>query len=291
MGQLGWELQRTLATLGEVVAVDQTTEPLRVELAQADSIRALLRAVKPHWIVNAAAYTAVDRAEAEPGMAAAINEQAPRILAEEADRLQCVMLHFSTDYVFDGAASLPYTEQDAPNPQSCYGRTKLAGEEAIRALGVTHFILRTAWLYGMRGSNFLLTIRRLAGEREELRIVQDQLGSPTWCRYLAEATAQMIAQLLTEPERLERDTGTYHVTASGCTSWHGFAEAIVTALRLSEGLAVGRIQPIATEEYPLPAPRPAYSVLDNRKIRETFGIRLPPWEKGLAQCLGTDDGQ
>ena len=274
-GQVGWELQRTLACLGEVVALDRQV----LDLSCPDSIRAVIRGVKPHLIVNPAAYTAVDQAESEPELAQAVNGIAPGVMAEESKRLGAVMVHYSTDYVFDGSKSKPYTEEDAPCPLNVYGRTKLAGEEAVRAAGVPHLILRTSWVYGARGRNFLLTIRRLAQEREELKIVADQIGAPTWSRLIAEATAQIVAQRL---GRLQELQGTYNFTAGGNTSWHGFAAAIVT-----NGGAVKqpRLLPIPSSEYPLPAPRPKNSVLSNDKLRRDFGLAMPDWQAGLGLCL------
>jgi dTDP-4-dehydrorhamnose reductase len=274
-GQVGRELQRTLACLGEVVALDRQA----LDLSNPDSIRAVIREVKPHLIVNPAAYTAVDQAESEPELAQAVNGTAPGIMAEEAKRLGAVMVHYSTDYVFDGSKSKPYNEEDAPCPLNVYGKTKLAGEDAVRAVGVPHLILRTSWVYGARGRNFLLTIRRLAQEREELKIVADQIGAPTWSRLIAEATAQIVAQRLT---RLQELQGTYNFSAAGSTSWHGFAAAIVEKSRLERP---PRLLPIPSSEYPLPAPRPKNSVLSNDKLRRDFGVVMPDWQIGLGLCL------
>ena len=215
-GQVGWELQRTLAPLGEVVVLDRR----QLDLSDPDQIRERVREISPDLIVNAAAYTAVDRAEAEPEPAMAVNGTAPGLLAEEAKRIGAAIIHYSTDYVFDGAKTTPYTEEDAPNPLNVYGRTKLAGEQAVQAAGVPHLILRTSWVYGMRGKNFLLTILRLAREREELKIVDDQIGAPTWSRTIAEATAQI---LTSGAWPVSGASGIYHLTASGSTSWYGFA--------------------------------------------------------------------
>lgn len=277
-GQVGWELQRTLACLGDVVALDRSA----LDLSSADSIRAAIREVKPHLIVNPAAYTAVDKAENEPEVAQAVNGTAPGVMAEEAKRLGAIMVHYSTDYVFDGSKAKPYTEDDAPCPLNVYGRTKLAGEDAVRAVGVPHLILRTSWVYGARGRNFLLTIRRLAQEREELKIVADQIGAPTWSRLIAEATAQIVAQRLS---RLQELQGTYNFTAGGNTSWHGFATAIVE----KNGVAKQpRLLPIPSSEYPLPAARPKNSVLSNDKLHRDFGLAMPDWLNGLNLCL--EDG-
>jgi dTDP-4-dehydrorhamnose reductase len=281
-GQVGWELQRALAPLGEVMALGHA----QLDLANADAIRQALRHAAPDLIVNAAAYTAVDRAEDEPALAQAVNGDAPGILAEEAQRLHAALVHYSTDYVFDGAKGAPYEEIDAPHALSVYGKTKLAGEKAIAAVDCAHLILRTSWVYGARGKNFLLTMQRLAREREELRVVDDQIGAPTWSRMLAEATGLILGQCLHKgrvAERLRDKGGLYHLSAAGQTSWFGFASAIV-----QQGEKPPRMTPITTADYPLPAARPAYSVLSNDKIARHFGIRLPDWQHGLAQCLARD---
>ncbi|MDD5329858.1 MAG: dTDP-4-dehydrorhamnose reductase [Sulfuricella sp.] len=271
-GQVGWELQRTLATLGEVVAVGRQG----MDLTDSDSIRHAIRSAGPDLIVNAAAHTAVDKAESEPDLAMAINGVAPGIMAEEAGRLGAAMVHYSTDYVFDGARTTPYTEEDAPNPLSVYGKTKLAGERAVQAAGIPHLIFRTSWVYGLRGRNFLLTVLRLAKERDELKIVDDQFGAPTWSRMIAEATAQILAQR----KDLNEVGGLYHLTAAGQTSWHGFTRAILDhAAKPSP-----RLVAIPTADYPLPAPRPRNSALDNTKMRQAFGLALPAWDAALALC-------
>lgn len=278
-GQVGWELQRAFAPLGDVLALGHA----QLDLADADAIRQALRHAAPDLILNAAAYTAVDRAEQEPELAQAVNGDAPGILAEEAQRLNAALVHYSTDYVFDGAKGAPYEEIDAPHPMSVYGTTKLAGEKAISAVDCAHLILRTSWVYGARGKNFLRTMQRLARERDELRVVDDQLGAPTWSRMLAEATLAMLGQCLHKDavaDRLRDRGGLYHLSAGGQTSWFGFASAIVQQVEKPP-----RMTPIATGEYPLPAARPSYSVLSNDKIARHFGIRLPDWRHSLAQCL------
>ena len=278
-GQVGWELQRSLAPLGEVLALGHA----QLDLANADAIRQALRHAAPDLIVNAAAYTAVDRAEQEPELAQAVNGDAPGIMAEEAQRLNAALVHFSTDYVFDGSKGAPYEEIDAPNPQSVYGATKLAGEKAISAVNGAHLILRTSWVYGARGKNFLLTMQRLTRERDELRVVDDQIGAPTWSRMLAEATGLILGQCLHKgnvAERLHEKSGLYHLSAAGQTSWFGFASAIVQHAEKAP-----RMTPIPTSDYPLPAARPAYSVLANDKIARNFSIRLPDWHQSLGQCL------
>ena len=281
-GQVGWELQRALAPLGEVLALGHT----QLDLANPDAIRQVLRHAAPDLIVNAAAYTAVDRAEQETDLAQAVNSEAPGILAEEALRLNAALVHYSTDYVFDGSKGAPYEEIDATHPQSVYGTSKLAGEKALAAVNCAHLILRTSWVYGARGKNFLLTMQRLAHEREELRVVDDQLGAPTWSRLLAEATVSIVSQCLhkgTVADRLRDRGGLYHLSAGGQTSWFGFADAIV-----QQAEKPPRMTPISTAEYPLPAVRPAYSVLSNDKIARHFGIRLPDWRHSLVQCLARD---
>lgn len=282
-GQLGWELQRGLAGRNEVVAMDRK----RLDLADADAIRRTVRDVRPDIIVNPAAYTAVDKAESEPALAQAVNGVAPGVLAEEARRLGAALVHYSTDYVFDGGKAGPYTEDDAPNPQSVYGTTKLAGETAVRAAGGRHLILRTSWVYGMHGGNFVKTVLRLAKEHHELRIVADQFGAPTWARDLAQATST----LLDSWKRENFDAalgGLYHLTAAGRTDWHAYAEEIVRLARRYDATLAAKtldIRAIATHEYPTAAKRPANSVLSNDRIRRAFGIGLPEWRKSLAECV------
>lgn len=282
-GQVAWELRRTLAPLGEVVAVGRRSAPYRVDFMQPESITALVEAVRPYWIVNAAAYTAVDQAEREPEAAMAVNAVAPGLLAEAAGRVGAQLVHYSTDYVFDGTAAEPYREDDAPNPQGAYGRSKLAGEEAIARAGCDWLVLRTAWAYGTRGHNFMRTMRRLAREREELRVVADQVGAPTWSRHIAEATAQVLAQLGDDRAAWHRACGVYHLTSAGQTTWHAFASAIVEHQRRHEAIPCRRVTAIATADYPAAAQRPAWSVLDNGKLAATFGVRLPDWRVALAQ--------
>ena len=269
-GQVGWELQRALASLGEVIACDRS----ELDLANPDKIVALVREAKPQIIVNAAAYTAVDKAESEPELAHAINARAPGLLAEEAKKLGALLVHYSTDYVFDGTKAEPYTEEDVPNPISVYGRTKLAGEQVIQASGCRHLIFRTSWVYGPRGKNFLLTILRLAKERDELRIVSDQIGAPTTSTLIADVTVQILRAFSREKR------GLYNLTATGSVSWHGFARAIVRTASLH-----AKVTPIPTSEYPTPARRPSSSLLDTALLRQRFGIALPSWEDGLKTCF------
>ena len=274
-GQLGRELKRSLACLGEVIACDRR----QLDLAQADSLRAMVRAMGPTVIVNAAAYTAVDKAEAEPAAADAINALAPGILAEEAKRTGALLIHYSTDYVFDGTKATAYTEDDTPAPLSAYGRSKLAGEQAIVAAGARHLIFRTSWVFGLHGANFMKTMLRLGKERDELRVVGDQVGAPTWTRHLADVAALTLA-------RKEIPDGLYHLAAAGETSWHGYAEAIFAEAQRSGLMEKSPVvHRIASADYPLPAPRPANSRLDCTKVRRDFNLALPDWRTGLADCL------
>lgn len=268
-GQVGWELERSLAPLGEVIATDRAT----LDLADADAIRRVAREAKPELIVNAAAYTAVDQAESEPELAMRINALAPGVLAEEAKRLGAWLIHYSTDYVFDGAARTPYLESGASHPINVYGRSKLEGERAVAASGARHLILRSSWVYGLRGRNFLLAILQRARSGAALRVVDDQTGAPTWCRQIAEATARIVAGW-------SDVGGVYHLSAGGETTWCGFARAIV-ALAGIETV----VQPIATAQYPTAAARPRYSVLDCAKLARDFGIALPDWRDGLGRCM------
>jgi dTDP-4-dehydrorhamnose reductase len=287
-GQVGWELQRTLMTLGEVIPVGRdVSNPMQMDLAQPDSILRVIREVKPDLIVNPAAYTAVDRAESEAELAMAINGVAPGIIAEEAIKLGAAIIHYSTDYVFDGKSNIPYTEENKPDPQNVYGKTKLAGEQAIQAVGVPHLILRTSWVYGLRGKNFLLTMVKLAREREEIRVVDDQIGAPTWSRMIAEVTVQILSQFEGNVSDFFVDKGgLYHLTASGQTSWYGFAKAIFEHDIGSRTLK--RLIAITSEEYPTPAKRPGYSLLDSQKLSNTFELSMSEWEKCLELALNCD---
>lgn len=278
-GQLGRELKRSLASLGELVACDHR----QLDLADPDALRNAVRTIVPTVIVNAAAYTAVDKAEVEPEAADAINAVAPGILAEEARRLGALLIHYSTDYVFDGAKPTPYREDDVTAPLSAYGRSKRDGELAIAASAARHLLLRTSWVYGLHGANFMNTMLRL-GRRscetgDALRVVDDQIGAPTWSRHLADATALILA-------RNDTPQGLYHLSAAGETSWHGYADAIFAAARAA-GLLDGlpKIHRITSADYPLPARRPANSRLDCSRFSRDFGLALPEWRTGLADCL------
>ncbi len=280
-GQIGFALARELAPVAEVIAVDRQ----QLDLADPDAIVETMRAHAPDIVVNTAAYTAVDQAEREPALAHAVNALAPGVFAEEAKRCGALLIHYSTDYVFDGRKTSPYTETDATAPCNVYGQSKLDGEHAIAASGAAVIVLRTSWVYGMRGRNFLLTIQRLARERDELRIVDDQRGTPNWSRAMARATAAMIAAGATS---LRERAGIYNLTCTGATTWFGFAQLIVEHMRhdvAKSGNNLPRVVPINTAEYPTPAARPANSVLDGDKFARTFGIAMPEWRQALDACL------
>ena len=282
-GQLGWELRHKLACFGGVAGAGLP----EVDFSKLDTIRNAVRAAAPAVIVNAAAYTAVDKAESEPELAMAINGTAPGVLAEEARRLGSMLVHYSTDYVFDGTKQGPYVETDAPNPLNVYGRTKLAGDQAIESVGGNYLILRSSWVYGARGSNFLLTILRLAKEREELRIVDDQIGAPTSSECIAQATAILAQVLAPTGGGLEGRSGIYHLTCGGETTWFGFAKALLTRSAATSGVAIPKLIPIKTSEYPRPAQRPANSRLSCKRLEETFGVRMPHWEEAMSLVLET----
>jgi dTDP-4-dehydrorhamnose reductase len=274
-GQVGYELERSLQGLGEVVAVDRN----RMDLANLDQVRDVIRAVRPQLIVNPAAYTAVDKAESEPELAHRINAEAPAVMAAEAKALGAALVHYSTDYVFDGRAAAARVETDPVGPLNVYGASKLAGEQAIAAAGVPHLIFRTSWVYGMRGKNFLLTMLRLARERDELRIVDDQHGAPTWSRTIADTTAQVLAQARAGGAGWWNDNGgIYHLSSQGRTTWCGFTAAI-----LEEAGIDCRLVPITTDQYPLPATRPQYSALNAERLQRL--VRLPDWREALRLCM------
>jgi len=280
VGQVGWELRRTLAPMSPLVCVDYP----EVDLTRPDSIRKWIRDAAPEIIINAAAYTAVDKAESEVALATKINAEAPGVMAEEAAQRGALLVHYSTDYVFDGAKRSPYVEEDAPNPLGAYGRTKLAGDRAIQRTGCNHLIFRLCWVYGARGANFMLTMMRLAREREVLRVVRDQLGCPTWSRMIAEATALALLQI--PPEQAAARTGVYHLCASGQTSWHGFAQAIVD-LMPANSRKCREVEAISSSEFPTPTKRPPYSVMSGAKLERIFGLKLPDWRESLRLVLET----
>ncbi|MGH9682794.1 MAG: dTDP-4-dehydrorhamnose reductase [Candidatus Acidiferrales bacterium] len=298
-GQVGADLATLLPAIGQLV----TPGRQQLNLANPAEIRRVIQQVQPRLIVNAAAYTAVDKAETEESLARAINADAPAVMAEEAKKIGAALVHYSTDYVFDGTKTSPYEEDDATGPINVYGSTKLAGERAVQSSGVPCLVLRTSWVYSTRGSNFLLAILRLASQREELRIVRDQIGAPTASQQIARGTVEIL-KLLSKPgenfEALQANSGIYHMTASGETSWYEFAKAILEeALRLRSvppwfAAAAGghspiarRVIPIATSEYPTPARRPAYSVLSNARLASAFGLQLPEWREQLQRVFQT----
>lgn len=279
-GQVGFELRRSLAPLGEVLALDRAA----CDLTQPDTLRQLVREYRPDVIVNPAAYTAVDKAESDADTAFAVNGTAVGVLAEEARALGSLLVHYSTDYVFDGTKAAPYIETDAVNPQSVYGKSKLAGEQAVAASGATALVLRTCWVAGAHGGNFAKTMLKLGRERESLRVIADQFGAPTTAALIAEVTAQIIARSWLAADRSVFPGGTYHLAADGETTWYGYATELLR-YAVAHGVEL-KVDPeaivaIPTTEYPLPAPRPANSRLDTSKLRETFGIHLPDWRQGI----------
>ena len=274
-GQVGYELERSLQGLGEVTAVDRT----RMDLSDLGQVREVIRALKPGLIVNAAAYTAVDKAESEPALARRVNAEAPEVMALEARKLGAAMVHYSTDYVFDGSKAGAYVETDTPNPINLYGQTKLEGEQAVASAGIDHLILRTSWVYGMRGKNFLLTMLRLASERDELRVVCDQHGAPTWSRTVADASAVILTRAQERGEGWwKQHGGLYHLGSGGQTTWCGFTEAIIELRQLA-----CRVVPISSADYASPARRPENSVLDCTRLQALCA--LPHWRDALALCL------
>ncbi len=279
-GQVGWELQHSLVPRGRVVALDRA----QMDLTQPDAIRSTIRSVSPDIIVNAAGYTAVDKAEEEPDLVMQVNATAPGVIAEEARRINALLVHYSTDYVFDGTRSTPYVEEDEPNPVNTYGKSKLAGEQAIVAAGCTHLILRTSWIYSARGTNFVLTMLRLAREKKEIAVVTDQIGSPTWARTLAISTAELIEKA----DQRRNDGGTYHLSASGYASRLDFASEILTTAKKTSGAETGwaELRPTTTANYPLPATRPLNAATSKARIKNRFGIEMPGWETQLHQFIG-----
>jgi len=275
-GQVGHAVTQSLQGLGDIIALDRS----QLDLENTDALRTAMRELQPGIVINTAAYTAVDAAESDAALAFRINAEAPRVLAEETERLGAVLIHYSTDYVFDGSKDGAWLEDDTTAPLSVYGRSKLAGEQAIADVGGTHLILRTSWVYGLTGKNFLLTMLRLADTRDELSIVDDQIGAPTWSGTLAEATATIIRDV-GEPAQFASLSGIYHLCAGGCTSWFGFAQAIFAHPSV---VNKPRLHPIPSAGYPTPAERPKNSMLDTDKFRRTFG-NLPAWDDALAACL------
>lgn len=280
-GQVGRELLRSLAPLGQVVpaSVDGSLG-WRADLSQPTELAGLLEQVRPTALVNAAAYTAVDRAEQEPALAWAVNDEAVAELGRLAAARHLPLIHYSTDFVFAGDGQRPYREEDPCAPLNVYGASKLAGDQALLACGAPALILRTSWVYGPHGHNFMRTMLRLFREREDLRVVADQIGSPTWSRLIAEVTAQILGRILHGGLDVDAVRGLYHLSGRGQTSWHGFAQAILE----NAGLRC-RLEAIPSRDYPTPARRPAYSVLDNDKLRQVFGLSLPDWRQSLTQCM------
>ena len=278
-GQVGYELERSLQGLGEIIALDRS----QMDLADLNQVRDVIRRIKPTLIVNPAAYTAVDKAESEPELALRINGEAPGVMAEEAKKLGAAMIHYSTDYVFDGSKDGPYVETDPPCPINVYGSSKLAGEQAIQAADIPHLILRTSWVYSTHGKNFLLTMLRLAKEREELSIVSDQFGAPTWSRTIADTTAHIVAQSLAASDQQawwQERSGLYHLTAQGRTTWFGFTEAIMAHASINNK---PKLQPILAKDYPVPANRPTNSILSSQRLMDTF-CGLSQWQEALKLC-------
>jgi len=284
-GQVGWELQRALAPLGELIALDfDSPAPLTADFSHPESLAATVRAVAPQIIVNAAAHTAVDKAESEPELARALNASSPAVLAREAAALGAWLMHYSTDYVFDGSGSTPWTETSPTGPLSVYGATKLEGEEAIRSSGCRHLIFRTSWVYAARGGNFAKTMLKLAKERDALTVIDDQIGSPTGAELLADLTAHALRAALAGPEL----AGTYHAVTQGETSWHGYARHVIEFARAAGQpikVAPDAIRAVPTSAFPTPARRPGNSRLDTRKLRDSFGLTLPSWQAGVERML------
>ncbi len=282
-GQLGWELNRSLQMLGEVTALGRED----VDFSNPESLRTVIDTVQPAIIINAVAYTAVDKAEEEVSLATAINETAPAVLAQEATKRDILLVHYSTDYVFDGSKDGAYLETDKPAPVNVYGRTKLAGEQAVQQAGGDYLIFRTSWVYASRGHNFLLTILRLAGERDSLTIVNDQLGSPTSARLIADTSVLCLQQSLQEKAAGNFMSDLYHLTTSGQTSWHGFAEAIMhmAADIFQQPLKLSHIQAIPTRDYPTPAKRPLNSRLQLTRLEQHFAVTMPDWKRMLQLCM------
>jgi dTDP-4-dehydrorhamnose reductase len=284
-GQVGWELQRALSVLGEVIALDRhSPSPWCADLAHPEALAATVRAVAPQIIVNAAAHTAVDKAESEPELAHTINAVAPGVLAREAAACGAWLAHYSTDYVFDGSGNTPWTEDAPTGPLSVYGRTKLAGERAIQMSGCKHLIFRTSWVYAARGGNFAKTMLRLAQTRDRLTVINDQFGAPTGADLLADITAHALRTALHRPEV----SGTYHAVAAGETTWHGYAQHVIESARAAGQpiqVAAGAVEPVPTSAFPTPAQRPSNSRMDTRKLRDTFGLIPPPWAQGVERML------
>ena len=272
-GQVGWELNHSLPILGTVVALGRD----KMDLSKPETLGSIIQEIKPDIIINAAAYTAVDKAESEPELAMTINGVAPGVIAQEAKKVSAAMIHYSTDYVFDGKATSPYKEEDPTNPLSVYGKSKLAGEQAVIQAGIPHLILRTSWVYGLRGSNFLLTMQKLAQTRNQIKVVDDQTGGPTWSRAIAHGTTQILKHCLKNDNpkpRFFSHSGVFHMSCGGKTNWYGFANKILELSGLQKNI---ELIPIPTTEYPTPAGRPPYSLLSNKKLTQVFHYEMPQW--------------
>jgi dTDP-4-dehydrorhamnose reductase len=283
-GQVGWELQRSLASLGELIALNRHSAELCGDLGNLQGLAATVQRVRPDVIVNAAAHTAVDKAESESALAHTVNALAPGVLAQEAARLGAWLVHYSSDYVFDGGGSRPWTEADAPAPLNVYGQSKLEGEQLIQAAGPRHLIFRTSWVYGARGGNFAKTMLRLAQERERLTVIDDQFGAPTGAELLADVTAHAIRQVAQCPS----DAGLYHLAASGETSWHGYASFVLAQAQLLQPalkIKATEVAPVPSSAFPTPAKRPRNSRLDTHKLQAALGLSLPPWQQGVMRML------
>ena len=283
-GQLGWELQRSLAPLGELVALDRHSADLCGDLGNLQGLADTVRQVRPDVIVNAAAHTAVDKAESEPGLARLLNATAPGVLAQEAHKLGAWLVHYSTDYVFDGSGSTPWRETDEPSPLSVYGRTKLEGEQLIQAACARHLIFRTSWVYAARGGNFAKTMLRLAQERETLSVIDDQFGAPTGAELLADVSAHAIRQALQRPQ----DAGLYHLAASGETTWNAYAKHVIAqSIRAQYAIKIiaTEVKTVTSSAFPTAATRPLNSRLDSHRLQQTFGVTLPPWQQGVDRML------
>ena len=283
-GQVGWELQRSLALLGQVTALDFDSSEHCGDFSQPDKVADTVRALRPQVIVNAAAHTGVDKAESEPDLAQLLNATTPGVLAQEAAKTGALLVHYSTDYVFDGSGSRPWTESDAPAPLSVYGRTKWEGEQLIQQSGAQHLILRTSWVYAARGGNFAKTMLRLAQERERLTVIDDQWGAPTGADLLADVTAHAIRHLQAHPQ----DAGLYHLAAAGETNWNLYAKYVLAQAQQAQAaikIKATEVAPVPTSAFPTPAVRPHNSRLDTRKLQTTFGLTLPPWQQGVARMV------
>lgn len=280
-GQVGWELERTLIPLGQILSYDRST----LDMSDLDQLRSVVRTLSPDLIINAAAYTAVDKAESEPELAFQVNAEAPGLLAEEAESLGACLIHYSTDYVFDGLGKRPYRESDPTNPINVYGASKLAGEESIAETNVAHWILRTSWVYSMRRDCFPMKVLKWVREKPEVSIASDQTGSPTWCRMLAEITAQLITTQNRLMEEMEKSSGVYHVAGRGFADRYEFAQAILELDPEDQEHIATQLLPARSEDFPKQARRPASSALDCSKFMNTFGLRIPDWRQGLHRAM------